>query len=435
MSARGVVTALSYAILTALCTACSDREHAEVWTPVLAVADTGGARPTLAIDEVGGVAYVAYVGMRDGSNRVHVLRTDGDAEGEGTAAIIEDEAGPAAVHPQAPAQVAVGPDGTVFVAWIVQRRIEGRRFPSSDIRFARSQDGGRTFSPPIAVHDDPGFPTSHHFHNLTVAADGTVYVSWLDATERDRSMGERATRADAAQADASHHGHSHHGAEATSSDEALPGTELRVARSIDGGASFEAPFVVARGTCQCCRTALATDKAGGLYVAWRHLFSDDQRDIAVARSMDAGRSFTPPVRVHHDGWQIGGCPHTGPALAVDADGRVHVAWYTGAPGKTGVYHASSSDGGATFAPARALATNLPIAQVSACADGRAVRLAWEDPLARTVEVRRINRNGIAGIAQRMPGMMPALEARGATSAVAWRASDSLSVALFTQAGE
>jgi hypothetical protein len=42
--------------------------------------------------------------------------------------------------------------------------------------------------------------------------------------------------------------------------------------------------------------------------------------------------------VHADNWVFPGCPHSGPGLAVD-DERVHVTWFTGAPGRMGVYYA------------------------------------------------------------------------------------------------
>src|SRR5690606_7994914 len=151
---------------------------------------------------------------------------------------VNQTPGDAAAHQQAPAQVAVGTDGSLYVVWITQRRVEGRRFPASDLRFARSDDGGQTFSPTVTVNPDAGIPTTHHFHNIALAPDGTLYVGWLDSTTRDKKGG----------ASASHHHHgagSHHG----SGDDGAPGTELHVARSTDGGRTFQTPVVVTRNTC------------------------------------------------------------------------------------------------------------------------------------------------------------------------------------------
>jgi hypothetical protein len=47
---------------------------------------------------------------------------------------VNDIEGDAAPHLQAPAQVAAGPGGAVYVAWTNATLIEGRRFPASDLR-------------------------------------------------------------------------------------------------------------------------------------------------------------------------------------------------------------------------------------------------------------------------------------------------------------
>jgi hypothetical protein len=70
-------------------------------------------------------------------------------------------------------------DGTLYVAYVVSKVVPGRRFPVSALRAKRSADGGRTWSQPATVTDDGDFG-SHNFHALHAAADGTVYVTWLD---------------------------------------------------------------------------------------------------------------------------------------------------------------------------------------------------------------------------------------------------------------
>jgi hypothetical protein len=85
---------------------------------------------------------------------------------------------------------------------------------------------------------------------------------------------------------------------------------------------------VATDVCFCCKTAVAAGPDGIVYVAWRHIYPTNLRDIAVARSADGGKTFSTPVRVSEDGWQIAGCPDDGPALAVDESGTLHVVWPT-----------------------------------------------------------------------------------------------------------
>ena len=105
--------------------------------------------------------------------------------------------------------------------------------------------------------------------------------------------------------------------------------------------------------CFCCKTAVVT-RGGDVFVAWRHLFPGGVRDIAVARSSDGGRTFQDPVRVSEDNWKIDACPDDGPAMTVDGDGALHVAWPTlvrdpDAP-RMAIFESTSRDGGVTFSP-------------------------------------------------------------------------------------
>lgn len=330
----------------------------------LLVADEG-RNPTVAEDPRTGAAYVAWAVPGEAGADVFVARVEGEVVSAPVR--VNAEAGGAATHDQAPPQVAVGPDGVVYVAYLVQTDVPGRRFPASELRVARSADGGRSFEAPVRPHADAGFPTSHHFHALAVAADGTVYVSWLDGAAQDRY--------EAVHPPAEGDAHAHHAASG-------PGTEVHVARSTDGGRSFEPSVVVAQGTCQCCRTALATDADGAVYVAWRHIYPGGDgptiRDVAVARSTDGGATFSAPARVHADGWRLDGCPHAGPALAVDGAGRLHAAWFTGAEGRMGAYHAVADEGFA-FGPPRPLSGETAGPHLALAADaGGAVWAVWED---------------------------------------------------------
>lgn len=91
---------------------------------------------------------------------------------------------------------AVGPDGTAYVFWAKFSYTE----PYHDIRFSRSTDGGRTWSPAANVasarkgsgffflkNADPTYGTKANrglgvngFPSGVVAADGSVFVAWTD---------------------------------------------------------------------------------------------------------------------------------------------------------------------------------------------------------------------------------------------------------------
>jgi hypothetical protein len=85
---------------------------------------------------------------------------------------------------------------------------------------------------------------------------------------------------------------------------------------------------LAKGVCYCCKTSLAAGPDGMLAAAWRHVYADNFRDIAVSVSRDGGGTFTAPARISEDGWAINGCPDDGPAVAVDGTGTIHVVWPT-----------------------------------------------------------------------------------------------------------
>jgi hypothetical protein len=154
---------------------------------------------------------------------------------------------------------------------------------------------------------------------------------------------------------------------------------------------------------------LAFGPDGEVYVAWRHQFRPDIRDPAVARSDDGGATFTAPVRVAADEWLIAGCPHSGPAIAVDYAGRVHVAWHTGAEGRAGLYHAVSDNSGRSFH------TPSQIAGVGASSPVLAPRasgawLAWEEGSSGSVRVARLSAAGAIAVRRRRAGTTPAIAA-------------------------
>ena len=155
----------------------------------------------------------------------------------------------------------------------------------------------------------------------------------------------------------------------------MPGSDLAMT-------SAPVARAISSGVCYCCKTALAHGAAGTVYLAWRHVYPGDIRDIAFVTSHDGGRTFSAPVRVHEDGWAIKGCPDDGPAMVADRRGRVHIVWPTmiaGTETATKTIFYSASDDGRSFLepvplPARGHAHH---AQVTVTADGRLVVL-WDE---------------------------------------------------------
>ncbi len=376
--------------LVAGATACARAAagQLELSAPVSVSAHTSvGAAPILALAP-DGRRTVAWVSAPDGGTdgRLYVATDDGPP------AEVTDTLGPIEAHGESPPKLAYGADGRLHAIYVVARVVPGRRFPQSALRHVSSDDGGRTWTPPASVTDDSVFG-SHNFHSLYAGPDGTVYVAWLDGR---------------------------HGRSAT-----------YVASSTDGGRSWSPNVRVAQGeSCPCCRTAIAAGSDGTVYLAWRAVLPGSVRDVVVSRSDDRGLTWSEPVTVHDDGWVFDGCPHAGPSLQVGADGRLHVAWWTGREGAAGVRYAQSADGARTFAPPVDIGVadfSRPAhAQVALGADDRVV-VAWDDGTLRTPRVTvRASRDGGRTFGPPVPvseegraATFPVLAVDGRHVSVAW----------------
>lgn len=407
--------------MVALLAACADQEPPALGAPIV-VATGDATHPTVAIDGERGIRYVAWVGTQEGNANVYLARsTDGVTFESPTR--VNDVPGDAAPHEQAPAQVAVAPDGAVYVVWQNNQHEEGRRFPYSNLRLARSSDGGRTFEPAITVNDDVTLgPSSHTFHDMIVAKNGTVYVSWIDGRARAAAERELAANASSDSTPASHSMHA---------SEDLPPQDIRMAWSTDGGRSFGPGTIVALDPCPCCRTSLAVADDGAVLLGWRGIFDGSIRDIVIARSADGGATFSDPTRVHDDGWHIEGCPHAGPSIATTADGLVHVAWYTGTEADPGVYHAVSRDGGITFSEAQPLLAGdwVPVSRVHLAAAGNRVIGVWDDGRSDPAEpqVAWIDAAGVASDTLTTGGTFPVVDSHNGYTIVAWLEEDRIVV--------
>lgn len=412
--------ALAAVFLVVGAMASCDGPAAEAASPAVtsvAITSPGATNPTVAVAPSDAGAYVAWVSVRGGESNVLLSRTA--VEGGVTEPVrVNDIPGDAAPHAQAPAQVATGPGNDVYVVWQSVRDVEYLDFGASDVRFARSADGGETWEPAITVNDNlPTEPARNTFHNIAVADDGTIFVSWIDARVRDTYRGKvfRET-----------------GEPADPATE--PGTEIRVAKSSDGGRTFSPSVVLESNSCPCCRTSIAVGPDGTVYASYRKIFDGNIRDIVVARSTDGGETFGEPVRVHEDNWHIPGCPHAGASLAVDGEGRVHVAWFTGAETDPGAFYTVSSDQGLSFAEPTRLTPEGPLptslATVAADEDGTAW-VAWEAiegdsrriALARVLEDGQLERVDLGSPA----GAAPAIAAADPAFALAWQDGETIQV--------
>ncbi|MDQ4070789.1 MAG: glycoside hydrolase [Actinomycetota bacterium] len=221
----------------------------------------------------------------------------------------------------------------VLVAWIQARDERATKFlgfppPPNPIVLARSEDGGRTFAPPVTVSEPSRLAVQP---TLLAAPAGRVMVGALDLGD-DRVTYE-------------------------SSHEGQPGPppaeRWRVVMwvSSDGGASFGPATTVADDVVPVQRVlidlapapAFALDTARSrIYAAW-----ESGHDVLLSWSGDGGGTWSPPRGVG---------PETGgqflPGLGVAPDGRLDVAFYDRSRDPEDVLAevvmASSPDGGRSF---------------------------------------------------------------------------------------
>lgn len=310
--------------------ACSAQQDSPPSPVVFDIPDKPDATPWIAAD--GSFVAVAW-GAGDGRQSDVFVSVSRDG-GETFAAPVQvnDVPGEARLGGEMPPRVAVvRSDEAEFpeiaVLWTARR-------DRTDIKVARSRDGGATFEAPTTL-EAPDAVGDRGWPSLAFDRQGGIHAIWLD------HRGLAAMRA------AGSGGHHQHGA---TDGVALAQRSGLFYASLAGEGSNERELTA--GVCYCCKTALAAGSGDTLFAAWRHVYPGNLRDMAFTSSHDRGASFSSPVRISEDGWSLNGCPDDGPAIAVGADQRVHVVWPTvvdeGTP--TGaIFYATTTDGRA-FSP-------------------------------------------------------------------------------------
>jgi hypothetical protein len=287
------------------------------------------------------------------------------------------------------------------------------RGTSTALKLARSRDSGRTFEAPLTMQS-PNAPGDRGWPALTADAQGTAHVLWLDhrglaAEPRGSDHRAQAAHDGVAMARNSALYYAAVPAAAGRPDPLKPDAER------DGVKERE----ITTGVCYCCKTAAAARPDGTLFTAWRHVYPGNIRDIAFSVSADAGRSFSPPVRISEDNWAINGCPDDGPAIAVDRAGTAHVVWPTvlgGQQPQGAIFYASTVDG-RSFTPRFPIGTlggEKPEHPQIAIDDGQRVVAAWDELVngTRIAAIREVTRGPSGAVSL---GPMVRLSADGPAS--------------------
>lgn len=278
---------------------------ARVFDPItLAVPGTLNRMPSLAV--LGDRVVAVWTSTANDVMNVYAAVSEDGGATFSEARRVNDRPGDVSSNAEQPPRVAVS-ETAINIIW--PSRLDG----ASAIRLSRSADGGRTFSAARTLHRST-ITGARGWQALTAGRDGVVHAVWLDGRDAAPSAGP----------------HQHHGAAkgsgARGAHAGAPRQDVYQATIAPDGGIVEAH--VARDVCFCCKTAVGVGPGGRVNVAWRHIFPESMRDIAMATSTDGGQTFSQPVRVNEDKWQLSGCPDDGPAMAIDRADVAHLVWPT-----------------------------------------------------------------------------------------------------------
>ncbi len=256
-------------------------------------APEGGLQPQTAVDSAGTLHLIYFKGEPGSGDIYHVRKAVGQADFSPPLRVNSQPGSAIATGTIRGAQLAVGRDNRVHVAWNGSSKAEpkGPGKSGNPMLYTRLNDGGTAFEPQRNVIaqayglDGGG----------SVAADtkGNVYVVWHGNPKADGEENRR----------------------------------VYVTRSSDDGRTFS-PEIPAdaqkNGACGCCGLRAFADASGRLHLIYRSAQEEVNRDIYLLTSSDQGGSF---AGLRLDTWNTPICPMSNEAFAAAGE-AVLAAWET-----------------------------------------------------------------------------------------------------------
>ncbi|HEX8369102.1 MAG TPA: sialidase family protein [Pyrinomonadaceae bacterium] len=232
------------------------------WTASVKTATASGTSLYVSVSRDGGKSFAAPVKVNDdsapASHGMHSLATD--KSGKIYVAWLDERNIKNAPHAENKSEFSTGfqylkahhtptPE--------VKQAQEEKPEPNSEIFYAVSRDGAKTFAPNKKISSEvcPCCKTS-----LLASGDGKVYVSWRQVLEGDFR-------------------------------------HIAVASTADGGESFSAPAIVSDDhwqitACPVSGASMAIGETGALKVAWFTAGAAGKPGLYTAESTDGGKSFS-----------------------------------------------------------------------------------------------------------------------------------------------
>lgn len=271
--------------------------------------DTGNQRePALAVDSTGAV-YAVWQDTRNGTG-------DGDIY-----FAKSTNGGTTWTHPnvrvstdttnvsQEDPTIAVDSNDHIYVAW------EDERMGNWDIFFAKSEDGGSTWTEPNVIVSNDTTNSVQRNPTIAVSSTSTIYVIWEDW--RNDADGHKIIPG--------------------GGTDGVNNADIYLAKSTDGGNTWTKPNLKVNtdsGTQQQIRPSLAVGSGNILHVVWQD-YCNGNSDIYYAESTNGGGAWTDPnIRVNDD---ISTADQSYPCLAADPNGAVFIAWQDERDGDYNIY--------------------------------------------------------------------------------------------------
>ncbi len=195
----------------------------------------------------------------------------------------------------------------VYVAWLGGRP----GLMGSEMYFAPSTDGGKTFHKTINLSNNTEFQGMTRFPQLAVSSNGYVYAAWAQGRREDD----------------------------------FPLLDIFFARSLDGGETFSKPLNLSRSPRAPNLAPNMVTAGPNVYITW-----NGGATILLSRSTDGGETFGEPQIISRAGF--------GPQISVIEKGKllqegitediIYLVWYGGTDRNIAVLFSVSLDGGITF---------------------------------------------------------------------------------------
>ncbi|HWQ33477.1 MAG TPA: hypothetical protein VNQ79_11530 [Blastocatellia bacterium] len=313
--------------------AAEPKSHSAGGSPVkvrLLRTPNGGIQPQAVMDARGVLHLIWFAGEPGAGDIFYARRAPGQQDFSTPLRVNSQPGSAVALGTIRGAQLAVGKNGRVHVAWNGSQKAEPRGpAGSAPMLYARLDDSGTAFEPQRNVMQFSGGLDG----GGSVAADqaGNVYVVWHGKGEQEGEAHRR----------------------------------VWIARSTDEGRTFArevAAFSQETGACGCCGMRAFADERGDLYLLYRTATEMVSRGMFLLVSRDRGRTFR---GLSLDDWKLTTCPMSSvtvaaatgskrPVAAWENNGQIFFAALDSAPGVKPLPVAAPGEGGRRKHPAVAV---------------------------------------------------------------------------------